>query len=71
MHFLTFHDTLGINSVIDPIPTSLASLHPRSLGTGLTATPLIERVGMKISHGAVPASLCPTRYAIDVVKPLA
>lgn len=32
--------------------------------TGLTA--LIERVGMRISHGAVPASLCPTRYAIDV-----
>lgn len=44
-----------LSNCIDPIPTSLASLHPRSLGTGLTATPLIERVGMKISHGAVPA----------------
>lgn len=45
-----------LGNCIDPIPTSLASLHPRSDGTGLTATPLIERVGMRISHGAVPAS---------------
>ncbi|CAK7333227.1 unnamed protein product [Dovyalis caffra] len=48
------------------IPMS-KTLGQEAQGTGLTATSLIERVRMRISHGTVTASFCPTLYAIDVI----